>query len=183
MLDEVVNYHDALVQKYVNGTIQKLRSLLTSEAKLSSETGNFLKNESREMYCTYIRMYKSDVEFEVKDENQERNFIVQLIQKKGSKFLSCACSMWINIHFPCRYFAMICVRLGLDFFYPKHLLSRWKYHNHPSYKRALTILGRLPTIKPMTMEFRVQVPDLKNFKAPVKTSSKYSKMLAEAKLL
>eukprot|EP00924_Labyrinthula_sp_SR-Ha-C_P001409 snap_masked-scaffold_44-processed-gene-1.18-mRNA-1 protein AED:1.00 eAED:1.00 QI:0/-1/0/0/-1/1/1/0/86 len=35
----------------------------------------------------------------------------------------------------------------------------------------------------MTMEYRVQVPDLKNFKAPVKPSSKYSKMLAEAKLL
>eukprot|EP00924_Labyrinthula_sp_SR-Ha-C_P016743 snap_masked-scaffold_6-processed-gene-13.19-mRNA-1 protein AED:1.00 eAED:1.00 QI:0/-1/0/0/-1/1/1/0/120 len=35
----------------------------------------------------------------------------------------------------------------------------------------------------MTMEFKVQVPYLQNFKAPVKPSSKYSKMLAEAKLL
>eukprot|EP00924_Labyrinthula_sp_SR-Ha-C_P011639 snap_masked-scaffold_17-processed-gene-3.29-mRNA-1 protein AED:1.00 eAED:1.00 QI:0/-1/0/0/-1/1/1/0/74 len=35
----------------------------------------------------------------------------------------------------------------------------------------------------MTMEFRVQVPYLQNFKTPVKPSSKYSKMFAETKLL
>eukprot|EP00924_Labyrinthula_sp_SR-Ha-C_P005571 snap_masked-scaffold_68-processed-gene-0.89-mRNA-1 protein AED:1.00 eAED:1.00 QI:0/-1/0/0/-1/1/1/0/95 len=75
-LDEVVNYHDGLVQKYINGTVQKLRSLITSDAKLSSEIESFLKNESREMKCAYIQMYKSDVKFEVRDENQERNFIV-----------------------------------------------------------------------------------------------------------
>eukprot|EP00924_Labyrinthula_sp_SR-Ha-C_P003899 snap_masked-scaffold_3-processed-gene-7.28-mRNA-1 protein AED:1.00 eAED:1.00 QI:0/-1/0/0/-1/1/1/0/137 len=118
-LDEVVNYHDGLVQKYVNGTIKKLRSLITSDARLSSETENFLKNESREMYCTYIRMFKSDVEFEVKDRNKERSLIIKLIEKNGSKFPSCTCSVWANMHLPCRHFTRICVRRGLDFFDPK----------------------------------------------------------------
>eukprot|EP00924_Labyrinthula_sp_SR-Ha-C_P004299 snap_masked-scaffold_3-processed-gene-19.50-mRNA-1 protein AED:1.00 eAED:1.00 QI:0/-1/0/0/-1/1/1/0/138 len=128
-------------------------------------------------------MYKSDFEFEVNDKNQERSLIIKLIEKNGSKFPSCTCSVWTNMHLPCRHFARICVRRGLDFLDPKYLLSRWDYRNHPSYKRALTILGRLPTIKLTTMEFRVQVPDLNKFKAAVKPSSKYSKMLAEGKLL
>eukprot|EP00924_Labyrinthula_sp_SR-Ha-C_P004907 snap_masked-scaffold_1-processed-gene-15.37-mRNA-1 protein AED:1.00 eAED:1.00 QI:0/0/0/0/1/1/2/0/92 len=82
------------------------------------------------------------------------------------------------MHLPCRHFARICARLGLDFINPK-----WNYRKHHLYKRYLTTLGRLQTIKQMTMEFRVQVPDLKNFKAPVKPSSKYHNMLAEAKFL
>eukprot|EP00924_Labyrinthula_sp_SR-Ha-C_P015756 snap_masked-scaffold_4-processed-gene-8.29-mRNA-1 protein AED:1.00 eAED:1.00 QI:0/-1/0/0/-1/1/1/0/102 len=83
-LDEVVNYHDGFIKKYVKVTIQKIRSLITSDAKLLSQIENFLKNESGEMYCTYIRMYNSEVEPEVKDESQEINFIVKLIEKNGS---------------------------------------------------------------------------------------------------
>eukprot|EP00924_Labyrinthula_sp_SR-Ha-C_P011167 snap_masked-scaffold_81-processed-gene-0.3-mRNA-1 protein AED:1.00 eAED:1.00 QI:0/-1/0/0/-1/1/1/0/135 len=114
-LDEVLNYHDGLVQKYINGTIYKLRSLITSDAKLSSEIENFLKTESRKMYSTCVRMYKSDVEFKVKDENQETNSIVKLIEKNGSKLKSYTCSVWTNMHLPCRHFTRICVWLGPNF--------------------------------------------------------------------
>eukprot|EP00924_Labyrinthula_sp_SR-Ha-C_P008265 snap_masked-scaffold_11-processed-gene-7.24-mRNA-1 protein AED:1.00 eAED:1.00 QI:0/-1/0/0/-1/1/1/0/105 len=84
---------------------------------------------------------------------------------------------------PCRHYGRICIQENWSIYEKRFPLPRWRYEEHPFYEVALQNLGRFPVSKPNTMELKARVPNLGNSKAPGKSSSKFSRLMTECKLL
>eukprot|EP00924_Labyrinthula_sp_SR-Ha-C_P005543 augustus_masked-scaffold_68-processed-gene-0.5-mRNA-1 protein AED:1.00 eAED:1.00 QI:0/0/0/0/1/1/4/0/425 len=70
-----------------------------------------------------------------------------------------------------------------EFTHPDNLLPRWRYQDHPLYLVALKELRRVKTSETKGIEFKVKVTDLEMKAVPTSGEAKYSRLLAECKLL
>eukprot|EP00924_Labyrinthula_sp_SR-Ha-C_P008686 snap_masked-scaffold_37-processed-gene-2.65-mRNA-1 protein AED:1.00 eAED:1.00 QI:0/0/0/0/1/1/2/0/196 len=93
------------------------------------------------------------------------------------------CATWQDHHLPCRHFARVYDKRREEFINPGNLLPRWRYKEHPLYQVALKELGRVKTSETKGIEFKVKVADLEMKAVPKSAEAKYSRLLAECKLL